>query len=885
MKDLACKKNQFVLWIAGLVTATVFAVDVFAPLGFGNSILYIVVMLVFLRAAPATHLMIAACVFTLLTAIDFFVSPKGIVGWMAVLNRFYTIVAVWTAMLLLMRGRKSVHHLAAIVDHSEDAILSKDLNGTILTWNGGAERLFGYSAQEAIGRHVSFVIPADRHGEPRDLLLKVSQGRHVEHYETVRVTKDGQKIDVSLALSPIYDAWGKVAGAASISRDITEQKRTLRRLRNANQRIAIILDSLTEAFFVFDRHWRCSYLNRAAAEMFGKPPDALRTRPVWELFPDTDTAEFEKEFRRAVSENKTVRLEAYLPNLQKWYDCRCYPSEEGLSVFFTDMTERKVAEAALAQSESRYRALTRALTSLVWRADADGRYLSPQEEWERYTGQRWEKHRDYGWTAAVHPEDLDYVLGVWRRAQAEGTVYHVEGRLWNAPSASYRYCVARAVPQCDESGRIVEWIGTVTDIDDRRRAERAVRESREQFRLLLECLGEGIYGIDCDGRCTFINRAASEMLGYAAEEVLGKDMHPLIQPRRADGSPYPADQCPIILAVRNGMRRRCDDEVLWRRDGTLFPVEYSSYPIFDGDVITGAVVAFTDITQRKRSEAAIRLLTEGLERKVAQRTASLQEAMQELESFSYSVSHDLRAPLRHINGFAELLRKKAGEDLDHAGQRYAETIATAARRAGEMVDQLLAFSRLGRSALRKKQVSMNEVLEEARQDLCEEAEGRVIEWRISALPDVECDRSLVRLVWQNLLSNAVKYTATRECASIEVGAQHEAEEVRYYVRDNGVGFDMKFADKLFGVFQRLHRDEEFPGNGIGLANVKRIVGRHGGRIWAHSETDRGSEFSFTLPCKRQRAPQGTEEGSRDVAADDETCELSLPPGELQGFTI
>jgi PAS domain S-box-containing protein len=881
MDESAQRRSRLALWAAGLVSLAVFVFDLYTPLGVGNAVLYVVVLLVFLRAARASYLIAAACIFSLLTVIDYLVSPVGLVGWMAVLNRFYTILGVWAAALFLLHGRSPVHHLAAIVDHSEDAIISKDLQGRIVTWNHGAERLYGYSAEEAVGKHIGLIIPPDRQSESDHFLAQIRAGGRIEHFETVRVTKDGQKIDVALAISPIYDAWGRVSSAAVIARDITEQNRTLRRLRSTNQRIAIILDSLTEAFFVFDRHWRCSYLNRAAAEMFEQPSEAIRSRPVWELFPDAGTAEFEKEFRRAVSENKTVRLEAFLPAMGKWFDCRCYPSEEGLSVFFTDMTERKVAEAALAKSEARYRALTRALTSLVWRADAEGRFLAPQEEWERYTGQRWEKHRDYGWTAAVHPDDLENAMSVWRRAQAEGAVYHVEWRLWNAPGATYRYCVARAVPQRDDSGRIVEWIGTVTDIDDRRRAERAVRESREQFRLLLECLGEGIYGIDCEGRCTFINRAASEMLGVDAEAALGKDMHQLTHHHRADGAPYPADECPITMAVREGTPRRCDNEVLWRSDGAPFPVEYSSHPIYDGDVITGAVIAFTDITQRKRSEAAIRVLTENLERKVAQRTASLQEAMQELESFSYSVSHDLRAPLRHINGFAELLLKKAGDQLDNTGRRYADNIALAARRAGEMVDELLAFSRLGRAALRKKQVSMNEILEEARQELAEDAQGRVIHWRIAELPEAECDRSLIRLVWQNLLGNAVKYTATRQQAEIEIGAEADEREIRYFVRDNGVGFDMRFADKLFGVFQRLHRDEEFAGNGIGLANVKRIVGRHGGRIWAEAEVDRGSEFSFTLPCRG--ADEGAEPAAvavNDPLSPDE--ELPDPPHCAQG---
>jgi light-regulated signal transduction histidine kinase (bacteriophytochrome) len=219
----------------------------------------------------------------------------------------------------------------------------------------------------------------------------------------------------------------------------------------------------------------------------------------------------------------------------------------------------------------------------------------------------------------------------------------------------------------------------------------------------------------------------------------------------------------------------------------------------------------------------------------------------ELEAFSYTVSHDLRAPLRHVSGFAEALRQEAGPNLDEKASRYLTMVQDAAREMGELIDHLLAFSRLGRAELRMELVDMNKLLQRARDDLQLETQGRCIEWQFAPLPKVEADASLMRQVWTNLLSNAVKYTRPRDPARIEVGCEDSSRgEFVFFVRDNGVGFDMKYAGKLFGVFQRLHRANEFEGTGIGLANVRRIIGRHGGHIWAEGKPDAGTKVSFAL---------------------------------------
>jgi PAS domain S-box-containing protein len=382
---------------------------------------------------------------------------------------------------------------------------------------------------------------------------------------------------------------------------------------------------------------------------------------------------------------------------------------------------------------------------------------------------------------------------------------------------------------------------------------RSLQENEAQLQTIIENLGEGLAVSNLEGQLLHFNRAALELHGFASLEECRRHLNEfarIFELSTLDGAVLPLADWPLARILRGetlhhlevNIRRLQGD---WRR---VF--EYGGTLVADG---AGrpmmAVVTIADITERKRAAEEIRALNQDLERRVVARTAQLQVANQELEAFSYSVSHDLRAPLRHIDGFAQLLDKHAGAALDEKGRRYLGTIADSAKRLGLLIDELLVFSRMGRAEMRASEVDTGTMVAEARRDLQAEAQDRAIEWSVGELPGVRADPAMLRQVWLNLLGNAVKYTRHQPAARIEVFHQpNGAREHVFGVRDNGAGFDMKYADKLFGVFQRLHSQSEFEGTGIGLANVRRIVQRHGGRTWAEGRVGGGATFYFSLPA-------------------------------------
>ncbi len=497
------------------------------------------------------------------------------------------------------RSDELAARLAAIVASSSDAIIGKDLDGIVTSWNVGAEAVFGFAAADMVGRPITRLIPAARIHEEQTILERIRRGEPVRHFETQRQHADGRLLDVSITVSPIRDGEGKVVGASKVARDVTEAKRVQGALRESEERLRLAIDAARLG--TWETNYRTGKLvwSRRQEEMMGFAPGT---------FPGT--------------------LEAFL--------------------------------------------------------------------------------------ALVHPDDRERLAEAQREAMKPGGSYQAELR--------------------------------------------------------------------------FVRQDGSLRWGFVRGQVL----------RGPDGQPE------RMLGIE------------------------------------------LDVTERRQTEEAVRRLNAELELRVRERTAQLESANKELESFSYTVSHDLRAPLRAINGFSLAVEEDYGALLPEEGRRFLQKVRDGASRMGCLIDDLLAFSRLSRTPLDRRAVDAEAIVREALAELGWPIAGRAIELRAGAMPVTEADPALLKQVWVNLLSNALKYTRKRAHAVIETGCVEQGGETVFFVRDNGSGFDPRYAHKLFGVFQRLHRAEDYEGTGVGLAIVQRVVHRHGGRVWAESALESGATFYFTL---------------------------------------
>lgn len=338
------------------------------------------------------------------------------------------------------------------------------------------------------------------------------------------------------------------------------------------------------------------------------------------------------------------------------------------------------------------------------------------------------------------------------------------------------------------------------------------------------------------------------MLRYEnPEHLLGKNMHQMIHHKHQDGSDFPVEECRIFNAFLIHENAHVADEVLWRSDGTSFPVEYWSYVQRKHGEVVGAVVTFLDITERKKAEEREKQFIAELEQQVNKRTAELKESKKELEDFSYTVSHDLRSPIRAMSGFSSIILDDYRDSLHPEVIRMVEIINKNGLYMGDMIDDLLAFIQYNKQELVPVNIDMKALANEVWTGLNHTERKEDIQFTLQPMPGIRGDYRMVTKVWQSLLDNAVKFSAKKPVQIIEAGTITENDEIIFFVKDNGVGFNMAHSEKLFKVFEHLHNPKDFEGTAASLAIVQRIIHRHGGNIWATSQINQGATFYFTLP--------------------------------------
>ncbi|MDR7392970.1 MAG: PAS domain S-box protein [Armatimonadota bacterium] len=626
--------------------------------------------------------------------------------------------------------------------------------------------------------------------------------------------------------------------------------------------------SLEEAFGVLFRHnplpmWVYDVetlhflaVNRAAVAHYGYSEEEFLRMRITEIRPEEDVPRLLEDIRRPrpefqqsgvwrhrTKDGRVLHVEVSSHRLE-------FAGRPAVLVVAQDVTDRVRTEQALQESEEMFRNLVEHSPLGVFVLQ-DGRAVYVNQAAAAIFGDTVDQALALpAVRERVHPDDwptverelgrvlagdAPHVSFAARGLRRDGTMVHVEV---HGVRTTFR-------------GRPAV-LGTLTDVTARRRAEEALRESEEKFRSLVEQSLVGVYLIQ-DGVFRYVNPALATIFGYTRQELLEG-----MGPRDVT---HPEDW-PL---VQENLRRRLEGEVEAvqygfrgvRKDGRVIHVEvHGRRTVYEGrPAVIGTLV---DVTERKQAEEALRALTQELEERVQERTAQLEAANRELEAFSYSVAHDLRAPLRSIDGFSQALLEDYGEQLDETGQDYLRRVRAASQRMGELIDDLLRLSRVARSPMQLQEVDLSALVARIGAELRQRAAGRAVELRVQAGVVARADPKLLAVALENLLDNAWKFTAPRPQALVEFGVVQTEGGLACFVRDNGVGFDLRYADKLFAPFQRLHKPSEFPGTGIGLATVQRVVARHGGKVWAQAQVDGGATFYFTLPGLEVRGAAETD---------------------------
>jgi PAS domain S-box-containing protein len=619
--------------------------------------------------------------------------------------------------------------LAAIVKSSDETVISKTLEGIITSWNKGAERIYGYTESEIIGKSISILMPPEHTDRLPMILEKIRRGEHIENYETVRLRKDGQLIHVSLTISPVLDSDGSIIGASTIGHDITERKRTEEALRESETKLRTIFECSRDAIGV----------SKNGVHVFANP--------------------------------------AYL------------------KLFGYESLEKLVGTSILDNIAPSHR--QQILQNIKHRSSGEQTPLFYETRGKRTDGQ-----------------EFDFEINV--------SMYELNGE---------KYTVAN-----------------IRNITERKLTEQALYKSEQEFRTLTENSPDVIVRYNRAGQRIYVNPEFERINHLSANEVFGKTPVELSTELAPMANVFTEK---LMAAMASGKINKID--LSWTKNGKPICWFIRIVPEFDANgIVISALTIWSDISERKQAEEEIHKLNLELEQRVIDRTIQLQTANKELEAFAYSVSHDLRAPLRSIDGFSQVLLDDYQELLEEQGINYLHRVRSAAQRMAHLIDDMLNLSRVSRGEISIQEVDLSEIVHTIANDLLESQPERNVEFIIQDGVKVHGDDRLLHIVMENLLGNAWKFTSKHPTARIEFGLLQKEKSV-YFVRDDGAGFDMSYSVKLFNAFQRLHTISEFPGTGVGLATVQRIIYRHGGEVWAEGEVENlpvgkpgGATFYFTI---------------------------------------
>jgi PAS domain S-box-containing protein len=676
---------------------------------------------------------------------------------------------------------------------------------------------------------------------------------------TVRFTKryihkNGSVIWADLATSLRRDYNGKPLYFMTAVNNITEQKNAEELLMLSNQRVALHLKRTPLAVIEFDTEGIVTGWNPAAVEIFGfslveaigQHWTFMVPKDVWSML-DGVWEGLMSQVGGSRSTNDNITKDNRRINCE-WYSTPLVNSDGvtlGVASLVMDVTDRKQAEEKLSLLALRQEAILSSVPDIIMEVDKNKIYT-----WSNKTGFNFFGEDIIGREASYYFEgEQDTYKNVQPLFDGDNNIIYLES--WQRRKDGQKRLLGwwcRVLK--DEDENVTGAISTARDITESRQLTLLIEEERNKLASLLSSIPDEVWYADKDKKFTLANPKALKEFGLTSTENLDiEKFAESLEVFLADGTPRPVELAPPLRALKGEVVKNFEELVLIPEIKELRHRQVNAAPVKDeaGNII-GAISVVRDITELKAAESQIRKLNEELEERVVSRTAQLEAANKELEAFCYSVSHDLRAPLRSIHSFTNILVEDYQNSLDDEAKRLFGIVSSSAIKMGELIDDLLRFSKIGRSNLSSSILDMKPIIRTVFEELAgEKIKSRTV-FKIEKLHKATGDEGLMRQVWSNLISNAIKYSSKVDISRISISSGQRGDMITYSIKDNGVGFDMLYKHKLFGVFQRLHSEKEFEGNGVGLAIVQRIIIRHGGKVWAEGEVGKGAVFYFTLPA-------------------------------------